>query len=57
MGKMSGSEWMDTNLENAGTGYQVMKAVMKGEERKHNDSGFREKQNRSEEGGTTVNKA
>lgn len=51
MGKKSGSEWMmDTKLENTGTGY-------KGGERKHSDSGFREKQNGSEEGGATVNKA
>lgn len=48
---MSGSEWMmDTNLENTGTGY-------KWGERKHSDSGYREKQNGSEEGGATVNKA
>lgn len=45
MGKKSGSEWMtDTKLENTGIGY-------KGGERKHSDSGFREKQNGSEEGG------
>lgn len=57
MGKLSSSEWMmDTNLENAGTGYQVMKTVMKVGEREHSDSGFREKQNGLEEGVATVNK-